>query len=129
MREVIKRGKDLTGGVYGYPVYKVTFKKGFYAQMYIKNCNMSCGIRELENVGNFIRSLKDNDATNEEVVTELRKARQSIKAGTAAHVIASLVVDDDNREILNLLEKQKEVKIMREKTNPNSRNKINVIVM
>ena len=132
MNEVIKREKNVGSAGFGYNggvFYKVTFKNKGCVRLIVKNCNMSCGIKELESVGSFINALKEQQASDEDVVLELRRARTIIKRGNAAHVIASIVVNDENKEIFNLLEKEKEIKIMRPKSNPNSSNKINVIVM
>jgi len=120
--EVIKRSRY-------YNNYSVELKNGRSANLSLHSCRVSCGIKELEYVGEFIKTLRMNRFSDDEIVYELRQARTIIKRGIAAHVIMSLPVTKENEELFKKLAKQREVEIMRPKTNPNSRNKINVIIM
>ena len=130
--KVIKRGFT------DYSIYEVNTKAGT-AHIDVKECNVSCGVLEVEGVGYFISNLKAFGLSSKEIAGEVKamtnrvkkRGKQEASEGEdgSAFVMVSLAAPNKlHRTVCSHLKRDGAV-VTRWRNNPNSGNKINVVIM
>ena len=122
----IKRELHYDDGEYG-----VTTPNGS-AEVTIYDCDVSCGIKEIQNVGGFIRELNVMNFNSEQIADEIKIMANKIKKcddESSAFIMLSLADPGNLYKNVCTHLKERGAKITGWRKNPNSGNKINVVIM
>jgi len=129
--------KVLNRGFAEYNMYGVQTERRSTA-VSLKDCNVSCGVREVEGVGDLISRLKYDGLNSKEIAAEIKTMVKAVRnrdkdeefdEGGSAFVMMSLADCSRYHKAVYSHLKKAGATITSWRKNPNSGNKINVVIM